>query len=105
MQQKPSSDFQAIEYNSLEKLKESVESMEKHATDKTKYLDVCYLQSEMSLSRRRHTFYFMTLLSYAAVHGHKNMVKELIERGASKDFDLQCSIQIVNSLAPIPQFP
>ena len=62
--------------------------MEKYATDKTKYLDVCCVQSCISSSLRKDTFYYMTLLSHAAVHGRKVMVEELISNGASKDLYL-----------------
>ena len=59
--------------------------MKENATDKFKSLDVCYLQSGMSLSKRKNTVYFMTLLSYAAVHGRKSMVEELLDCGAGKE--------------------
>ena len=61
--------------------------MKECATDKAKYLDVCYLQSVLSLSEREHTSYYMTLLSHAAVHGQKEMVEELLSNGASKELE------------------
>ena len=75
-----SSNFQAIQYNSMEKLKDSIKNMKKDGG----YLDVCYLQSEFSLKKRENTHFYMTLLSYAAVHGQKEMVEVLLHRGASK---------------------
>lgn len=82
------SNYQAIEHGSLRKLKDSIENMKKYSNtcpgDKG-YLDVCYLQHEMSLSKRNRTFYYMGLLAHAAVCGQKIMVEELIRSKASKD--------------------
>lgn len=60
--------------------------MKNNATDKTKFLDACYLQFELSLSQRKRTSYYMSLLAHAAVHGQKSMVEELLSNGASKEF-------------------
>ena len=86
--------YQAIEHGNLRRLKDSIENMKEYANTHPgdrKYLDVCYLQNEMSLSGRKRTFYFMGLLAYAAVRGRKNMVEELILSKASmyKDFSIK----------------
>ena len=52
------------------------------------YLNVCYVQSVWSPSKRRNTVYFMSLLAHAAVQGNHSMVYELIKHGASKKFNL-----------------
>ena len=81
--------MQAIEHGSLRKLRDSIENMKKYANtcpgDK-EYLDVCSLQCELSLTKRKRTFYYMGLLAHAAICGQKNMVEELIRSKASKDF-------------------
>lgn len=59
--------------------------MKKNASDDANYLDVCHLQSELSLSQRSRTYYYMTLLAHAAVRGQKKMVEELLHNKASKD--------------------
>lgn len=51
-----------------------------------KYLDVCCLQSVVTThnSMTQPTLHYMTLLAHAAVHRQKEMVKYLLEKGASK---------------------
>lgn len=82
--------IQAIKHGSLRKLKDSIENMKKHAgtcPGDRGYLDVCFLQHEMSLKQRKRTFYYIGLLAHAAICGQKNMVEELIRSKASKDYD------------------
>ncbi len=57
--------------------------MKKNADSRpgNEYLDVCYLQHEMSLSQRKRT---LGLLARAAVCGQKEMVEELIHSNASE---------------------
>ena len=78
--------FKAIEHGSQRRLKDSIENLKRSAADETKCLDVCHLQFTVSFSERKRTSYYMTLLAFAAVHGQKDMVKELLENKASKDF-------------------
>lgn len=49
-----------------------------------KYLDVCSLCSTVSRHRKKQTYYYMTLLSYAAVNKRMNMVGILLEDNAGK---------------------
>ena len=77
--------FQAIEHKSERKLKDSIENIKSTAPDVTKCLDVCFLQRTMSVSERKPTLHYMTLLAYAAVKGQKNMVEELLANKASKE--------------------
>lgn len=67
----------------MKKLKYSIKNMKQHASDEATYLDGCCLQSCMSVNKRKKIYYYMTLLSHAAVHGQKEMVDELLS-GASK---------------------
>ena len=79
---------QAIKHGNLRNLEDSIENMEKHAgtcPGPEGYLDVCYLQQEMSLSLRERTYYYMGLLAHAGICGHQNLVKKLIEKKASKN--------------------
>ena len=62
-------------------MKEHAESLHSGAE---KYLDVCYLQSVVKTDGEEPILYYMTLLACAAVHRQKEMVKYLLEKGASK---------------------
>ena len=70
--------------------------MKKAGPRSNRYLDICCLHYEMSLSNRKRTFYFMTLLAYASIHGRKDMVQELIKSGARKStFNYNCTAIIL----------
>ena len=85
---------QAIKSGSFRKLKDSVEVMKTHAgstcTGIEEYLNVCYLQSVVLTRGKKPTLYYMTLLSHAAVQKKKEMIKYLLERGASKSESCFC---------------
>ena len=55
------------------------------------WLDVCYLQSEVSLCERKRIIYYMGLLSHAAICRQKDMVELLLQKGASKDILMHAS--------------
>lgn len=84
--------LKAIEHGSQRRLKDSIENMKNCATDETEFLDVCYLQFAVSFSERKRTSYYMTLLAHAAVHGQKDMVKELLGNKASENSCVQCTL-------------
>ena len=66
-------------------LKKSVELMEKYSAEcHDDYLNVCHLISKECVANESRNFFYMTLISYAAVNKHLNMIEFLAEKGASK---------------------
>ena len=61
-----------------------METLKKHSGFVKNPLDVCYLHVALSKRRQKMTYYYMTLLSYAAVKKQLKMVQLLITKGASK---------------------
>lgn len=82
--------MQVIKNGSLRKLKDSLLVMKRYASSLPypgvdNYLDICYLQS-VEITHNNPINYYMTLLAHAAVQKRKEMVKYLLEIGASKSF-------------------
>ena len=79
--------IQAIKRGSLEKLQDSIQSMQECAglyPSPKSYLDVCCILSVVSKLKGAPTFCYMTLLAHAAICKQRSMVEMLIKIGAGK---------------------
>lgn len=69
----------------MENLKKSVTIMKEYEGYASwHYLDVCHLTSIKSVTTEMKNFFYMTLISYAAVMQNLSMISFLVKEGANK---------------------